>query len=162
MYNPFELGKDIPAVATTVTSELSPEEIRTQELYDLLCEKIAGCTQSLAGIVEQLRGQHQGFPSIAIIYKRLREDEAFAQQYSRAKEDQADLMADQIMEIADDASNDENGNVSVQRAKLRVESRKWLSSKLKSKVYGDRTERAQINVQINNAVDPVDLSAYSL
>ena len=57
-------------------------------------------------------------------------------------------MCDEIMEIADDSSNDidriddfgnpiENREF-ISRSRLRVESRKWLASKLKPKKYGDK------------------------
>jgi tyrosyl-tRNA synthetase len=70
---------------------------------------------------------------------------------TRAREIGYHKMADEIIEIADDASNDyaerenrDGENVRafdpehVQRARLRVEARKWLLSKALPKVYGDR------------------------
>lgn len=76
------------------------------------------------------------------------EDADFAKQYAHAKELQADRMADEILEIADDATNDwmrrEQDGLMVadhehmQRSKLRVDARKWLMSKMLPKKYGDR------------------------
>ncbi len=75
--------------------------------------------------------------------------EGFCHQYARAREFQADLLAEQILEIADDGSNDtyvdDEGNVRVdydhiQRSRLRVDARKWLASKMAPKKYGDRIE----------------------
>ena len=79
-----------------------------------------------------------------------------------AKEDQANLMAEEMMAISDDVSGDaEGGNANVQRARLRVETRKWIASKLKPKTYGDQKDRALVAVQINNAeYCPFDLSKY--
>jgi hypothetical protein len=57
-------------------------------------------------------------------------------------------LADEICDIADDASNDymESGDDGVKyngdavaRSKLRVDARKWVAAKLKPKVYGDKT-----------------------
>jgi transposase len=75
----------------------------------------------------------------------------FRTQYARAREMQADHFVDEILEIADDGSNDwierelKNGNVvtvvdheHVGRSKLRVDARKWLMAKLAPKKYGDR------------------------
>lgn len=76
----------------------------------------------------------------------------FCDQYARARRVQAELMADEILDIADDASNDymerkdKDGNIigwqtngeSVQRSKLRVDARKWVASKLLPKKYGDK------------------------
>lgn len=65
-----------------------------------------------------------------------------------------DLMAEEILDIADDGTNDwmekkddedncigwrENGEA-VQRSKLRVDTRKWLMSKLAPKKYGEKQE----------------------
>lgn len=70
----------------------------------------------------------------------------FREQYARAREIQAEMLIDEILEIADDSRNDwmdRNGYrvpdpEAIQRSKLRVEARKWLASKLFPKVYGDR------------------------
>jgi len=75
--------------------------------------------------------------------------EGFSAHYARAREIGYHTMADEILHIADDNSTDvrtdENGNELVNhdvinRAKLRIDSRKWLLSKALPKVYGDRTE----------------------
>ncbi len=71
-----------------------------------------------------------------------------AERYARAREAQFDAWADEILEISDDGSNDTyeddgrtltNQDV-VQRSRLRVDSRKWLLSKLKPERYGDKKE----------------------
>lgn len=68
--------------------------------------------------------------------------------YARAREARADKMAEEILEIADesryDTIVDKEGNERmdseyVQRSKLRVDSRKWLASKMFPKRYGDVT-----------------------
>lgn len=77
----------------------------------------------------------------------------FRGQYARACEDRADAIADEILEIADDASRDypehedRDGNTvsafdaeHVQRSKLRVDARKWLLAKMAPKKYGDRVQ----------------------
>ncbi len=68
--------------------------------------------------------------------------------YVRAREDQADTLADEIVAIADDGSNDTyekdgvvltNQDV-VARSRLRVDARKWVAAKLKPKKYGDKVD----------------------
>lgn len=75
--------------------------------------------------------------------------EGFSAHYARAREIGYHTMADEIIHIADDNSHDvrtdEDGNELVNydvinRAKLRIDSRKWLLAKALPKVYGDRTE----------------------
>ena len=72
----------------------------------------------------------------SLILKQARDDESFRNQYARAKEIQLEQMADDIQTIADSADK-EDYNV----ARLRVDSRKWLLSKLVPKKYGDRVEQ---------------------
>ncbi len=75
-------------------------------------------------------------------------DETNMQKYLAAKEAQADKMAEEILSISDDGSNDtyetENGTRTNQdviaRSKLRVDSRKWLASKMNPKKYGDKVD----------------------
>lgn len=77
------------------------------------------------------------------------EDTELANQYARAREIGYALLADEILEIADDSSGDavedDDGNVRVNaefvnRARLRVDTRKWMLSKVLPKLYGDRLE----------------------
>lgn len=95
----------------------------------------------------------EGMPSVQTVLKWLRQDRGgFVAQYARAKEEQADFMIEEMIDIADDGSNDlmtivkgdlayeaENKEVT-NRSKLRVETRKWIASKLKPKKYGDKID----------------------
>lgn len=85
-------------------------------------------------------------PSVAAVMAWLNEVPAFAEQYARAKQEQAELMAEDMLEIADDGRNDTFTTAEgkeivdsdvIQRSKLRVDTRKWLMSKLLPKKYGD-------------------------
>ncbi|MDR1695597.1 MAG: hypothetical protein LBR69_03060 [Endomicrobium sp.] len=80
-------------------------------------------------------------------FRWLREDKSLSDQYVRAKEFGLEAMAEDILAIADDTSNDtytdENGkercdNEVVQRSRLKIDARKWLMSKLAPKKYGDK------------------------
>ena len=70
----------------------------------------------------------------------------FRAKYARAREEQADLYAAEIIEIADDSSGDvvqtENGpkldSEFAARSRLRIDARKWYASKLAPKKYGDK------------------------
>lgn len=71
--------------------------------------------------------------------------------YARAREDRADHFADEIVSIGDESTVenvlDADGAVvavrfdavAVARNKLRVDARKWIASKMKPRLYGDRT-----------------------
>lgn len=70
------------------------------------------------------------------------------QRYARAREMQADLLVEQIIEISDDSRHDtlmtEKGEVEnkewVNRSRLMVDSRKFLAAKLRPKKYGDKLD----------------------
>lgn len=118
----------------------------TQELADKICAEISSTSKSLRTICDQ-----DDMPSVVTIMAWLRTNDEFLKQYTRAKEEQADLMVEEMIDISDDARNDfmtiQRGGelVSVEdkevtnRSKLRVETRKWIASKLKPKKYGDKT-----------------------
>ena len=61
---------------------------------------------------------------------------------TRARERQADFMASQTVDIADDTTKDSGfaGSVAVARSRLRIDARKWLASKLAPKKYGDKID----------------------
>jgi len=120
--------------------------IFTKELGDSICAKLA-MGQSLRTV---LMGEEM--PSMVTVFSWLRTNEEFLNQYARAKEESADALSDEILDIADDGSNDwmeihKGGYTStivdqeaVQRSKLRVDTRKWIASKMKPKKYGDKVD----------------------
>ena len=93
-----------------------------------------------------------GMPAEATVRLWAIEDrEGFSARYAQAREIGYQSMADDLIEIADDGTNDwmerrgDDGGESyaingehVQRSKLRVDARKWLLSKALPKVYGDK------------------------
>lgn len=117
----------------------------SQEIFDAICEHIAD-GKSLRSICLK-----DGMPSKTSVMRWLMENEALRDQYTRARELQADAIVDETLDIADDATNDwmesrsEDGSVGyrlngehIQRSKLRIDQRKWMAGKLRPKVYGDR------------------------
>lgn len=78
-----------------------------------------------------------------------------AEMYARAREDRADVLADEIVAIADEVStviktsgHGEDAReelvldaTAVARNRLRVDARKWAASKLKPKAYGDKVQQ---------------------
>lgn len=126
-----------------------------QKTMDFVCEKIASSSKSITKILAGGYGDWM-LPDYTTFMQWLREDEAISHQYAQAKDDQADFMADETLEIADDDVMEPlivdglpiqvdgklvmvRSNVAVQHARLRVDARKWLASKLKPKKYGERT-----------------------
>lgn len=73
-------------------------------------------------------------PAQTTIYRWLRSNEDFRQQYTQARQWQADTLFDECLDIADDEECD------VMRARLRVDTRKWMAGKLNLKKYGDKPD----------------------
>lgn len=93
-------------------------------------------------------------PGITTVYRWLADDEKFRGMYARAREDQADTLADEIQAIADEPMIGQRVTVSgtgrkkkrevvtadmIEHRRLRVDTRKWIASKLKPRAYSDRT-----------------------
>jgi hypothetical protein len=116
-----------------------------QHIATVICIRIAE-GESLRQI---LRGE--GMPVQSAVYEWLLRHPEFAERYTRAREEQADTLADEIIAIADESPEtvevrDKEGNVLdikidsgyVNYQKQRIEARKWTAMKLKPKKYGDR------------------------
>jgi hypothetical protein len=79
-----------------------------------------------------------------------KENEAFLNQYTRAREVGYKLLADEIIDIADEKEvqvrydgEDTTLDLSptaIARNRLRVDTRKWMLSKMLPKIYGDKLE----------------------
>lgn len=99
-----------------------------QETADEICKRLAS-GESLRGICRDA-----GMPSEALVRSWAVDDvNGFAAQYARARETQADSLAEEIIEIADTEEDP-------QRARVRVDARKWFASKVAPKRYGDKVD----------------------
>lgn len=118
----------------------------TEELGLAICERIAD-GESLRSICLL-----EDMPAKSSVFKWLAIHDQFADHYARARDAQADALADEMLDIADDGSNDwmersekkgggweENGEA-IGRSRLRLDARKWIASKLKPKKYGDKLD----------------------
>lgn len=120
-------------------AKIGRPSILSEELAETICERLID-GKSLRTICCD-----QAMPSTGTICRWLANDKAFREQYERARDAQADTLADEILDIADDGSNDYMGEDekyngdAVARSRLRVDARKWIASKLKPKKYGDKT-----------------------
>jgi hypothetical protein len=104
-----------------------PSDYNT-DIASVLCEQIVE-GKSLRSICRA-----DDMPAIATVFKWLNAHPPFVEQYTRAREAQADTLADELLDIADDKRADVN------RSRLMVDARKWIASKLKPKKYGEKIE----------------------
>lgn len=114
----------------------------SEAIAEEICQRIAE-GESLRKICQDAH-----IPSKTTVLRWLLSDEfsGFRDHYARAREAQADHYFDECIEIADDDENDFNETdegkkqwswENVQRARLRVDVRKWAASKLRPQKYGD-------------------------
>lgn len=127
-----------------------------------VCDEI--CLRLVEG--ESLRRicQDEKMPHIGTVLRWVGENTKLREQYTRARELQAEVYADEITQIADDGQNDtytdDEGNVKtdhdvIARSRLRVDSRKWIVSKLLPKKYGDKLELAGEMKQTHEVGDSI-------
>lgn len=118
----------------------------TEEIAAEICGRIAS-GESLRSICST-----EGFPGLQTVFDWLESNEVFRGKYTRAREIQAEVLVDEMQEIADDGRNDwmerlnkdgdcvgwtVNGEA-VARSKIRLEQRRWYAEKLLPKKYGQK------------------------
>jgi hypothetical protein len=91
-------------------------------------------------------------PCQSLFYEWLSEDrDGLVERYARARQAQAHVYAEKVVECANDRSRDTyidaNGDVlpnsvGVARSRLQADAYKWAAGKLAPKVYGDKLELA--------------------
>ena len=128
----------------------------TQEVADAICERLAD-GESLRAICRD-----DDMPNKATVFRWLASNKSFSDQYTRARETQADTIVDEILDIADDGSNDwmrrngkdgepgwqENGEA-MRRSQIRIDARKWMAGKMRPKVYSDKLD---VNANLSGAL----------
>lgn len=97
-----------------------------QSVADVICARISN-GESLRAICRDSET-----PPASTVFKWLRDNKDFVKQYTRAREDQADLYVDEIIEIAD------NDEADPQRSRLQIDARKWAAGKMRPKKYGEK------------------------
>lgn len=105
-----------------------PPTTYTPELADTICGLLA------EGISVRTICKMDGMPAASTVFLWLRSYPEFVAQYGRAKEESAEALAEEMLDIADDRGEDP------QSRRVRIDTRKWLAAKLKPKKYGEKLE----------------------
>jgi len=137
----------------------------TKAVADEICARLASGETIL-----QMCKKNAHLPSERTVYMWLfDEDKAeFLQKYEKARAVQAERMAEELADIADDGKNDYMERLSangedvggwavngehIQRSRLRVDTRKWIAARLLPKKYGDRIQNehsGKLDISIEN------------
>ncbi len=121
----------------------------TQKKADAVCQRLAG-GESLRAICAT-----DGMPPESTVRQWVIDDtKGFSAQYARARDAGLDVLAEEVLAIADDGSADmgertnEKGHTytvvdaeHIARSRLRFDARRWYLSKLAPKRYGERIEQ---------------------
>ncbi len=111
------------------TAKKAKKDFRTQKTSAVILTEISS-GKSLSRICEE-----NGWPKTSV-YEWLAKN--FPEQYAQAMRTRADVYRDEIISIADDETLVTNEDVA--KAKLKIETRKWLMGKMAPKKYGDKVE----------------------
>lgn len=125
------------------------------KVADVICERLAE-GRSLNSIC-----QAEDMPHKATVFRWLSSHDEFRDQYARAREAQADVLFDEILDIANTPIEgtktklDKDGEVvevskgdMIEHRRLQIDARKWMAGKLRPKVYGDK-----LDVDLTGALD---------
>ncbi len=121
----------------------------SEQIVDKICEQIAKSNKGLHHILKS----NSSFPSFSTFFKWLgmTEYSYLTDKYARAREIQAEFLADEIIEIADTCRQGKKtvkklggtetttGDM-IERSRLQVDARKWKAAKLAPRKFGDKVE----------------------
>jgi len=113
----------------------------SQELADKICDQLS------EGISLRTVCNVEDMPSKITVFSWFRKYPEFLTQYARAKEESADALFEETIDIADESLDDaktysdsKGGSAIVNAYRLKVDTRKWMMSKMKPKKYGDKLD----------------------
>lgn len=102
----------------------------TPEIEDYILEALMNGA-SLRQICET-----EGMPNRGTIIRWVKEIPDFAAKYAHAREAQADIMDEKILEEAEKVTPE-----TAAAARVKIDAYKWRAAKLKPKVYGDKLQQ---------------------
>lgn len=122
------------------------------EIGKRICEIVATTAHGLKYICDKYEGMPH--PDTVRVWRLYIPE--FSAMYIKAKMHQADILAEDCLDIADDSSkdvrvNDEgyetfNGEFAA-RSRIKIDTRKWLAAKLMPRQYGDKLQIEQKSLE---------------
>ncbi len=130
-------------------SDIKVNRGRPTQYNTVLGQEICDVIASSSKGTKRLCTDNPHWPCQDTLFTWLKRYPEFSEQYAQAKICQIELLVDEILEISDDASQDQYVNElgalvpnppAINRARLKVDTRKWLACKLVPKVYGNKID----------------------
>jgi len=112
---------------------------------------------SIGKSLKSILDKHKAMPDRPTVYTWLNSeskqyDKDFLNNYIRARQDQADFYADEIIDISD---TEEDPN----KARVRIDARKWKAGKMKPSVYSEKLDITTKGEKVNDiklSADQID------
>jgi hypothetical protein len=120
--------------------------LKTPELCAEICRRLA------QGETMQAILKEPGMPAWTTVHDWKQADESFRQALARAREQQAEVWAEEIMSISDDELPTHEA---IGRARLRMQSRQWLAGKYNSQ-FADKPTQVGVNVGVQVVLPEAD------
>lgn len=115
--------------AETVENKRGRPSGYTPEIATEICARIATGSESIRAICAD-----DAMPSTSMVFRWILEKPDFREQYARAREEQTEVYAQDMLDIARNCPADKEA---INKARLEIDTMKWIASKLKPKKYGD-------------------------
>jgi hypothetical protein len=112
--------------------------LKTPELCAEICRRISE-GETMKAILKT-----PGMPAWTTVHEWRHTDDSFAQALARAREQQAEIWAEEVKELTDEELPTHEA---IGRARLRMQSRQWLAGKY-NPTYADKPSQTQINVGV--------------
>lgn len=134
----------------------------TDDLVNIICDRLSD------GMSLRTVCRSDDMPCKATVLDWIKNKEGFLDQYTRAKTESADALVDEMLDIADDATNDwmidnirgeeapgyKLMGEHINRSRLRLDTRKWIAARMQPKKYGERIEQ---NITATTALTDLSL-----
>lgn len=132
--------------------------IYTEELAQLICERVASCTTGLSILCKT----YDDLPSPDTIYQWRHKNKDFSERYLKARRCQSHFLAEQVKDIAEETRDyiyeDEKGARKIDAGivalqKFRMNANTWLASRIDPENYGERVINENKNENAGNIED---------
>jgi hypothetical protein len=120
--------------------------LKTLQLCKEICERVAK-GETLTAILAE-----PGMPAWSSVHEWKQSDESFRQALMRAREQQAEVWAEEMLSISDDELPTHEA---IGRARLRMQSRQWLAGKFNPQ-FADKPTQIGVNVGVGVVLPEAD------
>ena len=143
------------ALDSVVSKDLGRPSDYTDDLANEICSRISE-GRSVNSICKD-----KDMPSRPTFYKWLADNDSFLNKYNAATEQRADYHFDEMIDIADKV---EPESAEVAKARLQIDTRKWIVARMRPRKYGDNIQESDaednnaqpvtVNIEVKDARKP--------